>query len=97
MNLAACGNGMKLIGFAAVMLIAGCAASGPGASPDPKVDEYKAEIGRLKARLAVEVAERQRIQRAALRREETLRRQLDAMKSIERDILERDDRQTETR
>jgi hypothetical protein len=88
---------MKPIALAAVILMSGCAAGGPGASPDPRVDEYRAEIGRLKARLAAEVAERQRITRAALRREETLRRQLDAMKSIERGILERDDRRTETR
>ena len=90
---------MKLIALAAVILIAGCATSGPGADAgaDPKLDEYKAEIGRLKARLAAEVAERQRIARAAARREEALRRQLDAMKSIERGILERDDRRTETR
>ena len=90
---------MKLIALAAVILMAGCATSGPGADAagDPKVDEYKAEIGRLRARLAAEVAERQRITRAAARREEALRRQLDAMKSIERGILERDDRRTETR
>ena len=88
---------MKLIALAAVILIAGCATSGPWAGADPNVDEYKAEIGRLRARLAAEVAERQRITRAASRREETLRRQLDAMKSIERGILERDDRRTETR
>jgi hypothetical protein len=88
---------MKLIVLAAVFLMSGCAAGGPGAAADPKVDEYKAEIGRLRARLAAEAAERQRIMRAALRREETLRRQLDAMKSIERDILDRDDRRTETR
>jgi hypothetical protein len=88
---------MKPIALAAVILMSGCAAGGPGTSADPKVDEYKAEIGRLKARLAAEVAERQRITRAALQREETLRRQLDAMKSIERAILERDDRRTETR
>jgi len=55
-------------------------------------------VARLNGQLAAEVAERQRITRAAARREDALRRQLDAMKAIERGILERDDRmQTETR
>jgi len=87
---------MKLIALAAAVLVAGCAAGGP--SPDSRAEEYRAEIVRLKAQLAAEVAERQRLSRAAARREDTLRRQLDAMKSIERGILERDERlRTETR
>jgi outer membrane murein-binding lipoprotein Lpp len=87
---------MKLIALAAVILLSGCAAA--GTSVDPRFDEYKAEINRLNAQLAAETAERQRITRAAARREEMLRRQLDAMKSIERGILEREDRmRTETR
>jgi len=48
--------------------------------------------------LAAETAERQRSARAASRREESLRRQLEAMKSIERGILEREERmRTEAR
>jgi len=86
---------MKLIVMAAAVVLSGCA-SAPWA--DPRVEEYQAEINRLNAQLAAETAERQRITRAAARREETLRRQLDAMKSIERGILEREDRiRTETR
>jgi hypothetical protein len=86
---------MKLIALAAAVVLSGCA-SGPWA--DPRVEEYKAEIDRLTAQLAAETAERQRLARAAARREEMLRRQLDAMKSIERGILEREDRtRTETR
>ena len=86
---------MKLIALAAAAVLSGCA-SGPWA--DPRIEEYQAEISRLNAQLAAEAAERQRITRAAARREETLKRQLDAMKSIERGILERDDRtRTETR
>lgn len=88
---------MKLTSLmVAVLLVAGCAAGAPWS--DRRVDEYKAEISRLNVQLAAEVAERQRLTRAASRREEALRRQLDAMKSIERGILERDDRmRTETR
>jgi outer membrane murein-binding lipoprotein Lpp len=96
MRHAACGGRMKLIAFAAAVVLAGCASDGPWA--DPRIEEYKAEINRLNAQLAAEAAERQRITRAAARREETLKRQLDAMKSIERGILEREDRtRTETR
>jgi len=47
----------------------------------------------LRAQLAAEAAERQKLVRAASRREEELRRQLDAMKSIERGILDRDEGQ----
>ncbi|MBC7802661.1 MAG: hypothetical protein H7Y16_02200, partial [Candidatus Parcubacteria bacterium] len=55
-------------------------------------------VQRLNALLAAEVAERQRVTRVAARREEALRRQLEAIKAIERGILEREDRaRTETR
>jgi hypothetical protein len=95
MKRAACGGGIKLIALAAAAVLCGCA-SGPWA--DPRIEEYQAEINRLNAQLAAEAAERQRIARAAARREEMLKRQLEAMKSIERGILERDDRtRTETR
>ena len=72
------------------ILLAGCAANPPVAKAP--VDECRAEVERLSALLAAEVAERQRVTRTATRREETLRRQLDAMKAIERGILEREDR-----
>ena len=86
---------MKLIALVAAVVLSGCA-SGPWA--DPRIEEYQAEINRLNAQLAAETAERQRITRAAARREETLKRQLEAMKSIERGILEREDRtRTEAR
>ena len=81
---------MRLIALAAVVLLSGCAAGGPWVGN--KADGSKAEIDRLNAQLAAEVAERHRVTRAASRREEALRRQLDAMKSIERGILEREDR-----
>ena len=97
---------MKTFFLVAAILLAGCAASPPAvtrpaasppSAPAP-IAECKAEVDRLTALLAAEVAERQRLTRAAARREESLRRQLDAMKSIERGILERDDRtQTEAR
>jgi hypothetical protein len=88
-----------------VFLAAGCAGGlpanhAPAASRAPvaPIDECRAEIDRLNARLAAEVAERQRLLRAAGKREETLKRQLEAMKSIERGILEREERvRTETR
>ena len=87
---------MKRIALVAVVVLAGCAASGPW--EDPRVEEYKAEITRLNAQLAAEGAERQRITRDARRREERLKRQLEAMKSIERGILERENQtQLETR
>ena len=86
---------MKLIALVAAVVLSGCA-SGPWA--DPRIEEYQAEINRLNAQLAAEAAERQRITRTAARREETLKRQLDAMKSIERGILERENQtRTETR
>jgi hypothetical protein len=81
--------------FAAILL-AGCAASPQVATAPP--GDCRAEVERLSALLAAETAERQRVTRAAARREETLRRQLNAMKAIERGILEREDRvRSETR
>jgi outer membrane murein-binding lipoprotein Lpp len=89
----------RLVALMAVVLLAGCAAGGPSAGAKPQ--DCRAEVEQLKAQLAAESAERQRLARAvstASRREETLRKQLDAMKSIERGILEREDRlSTETR
>ena len=82
--------------LAASLLLAGCAASLPEARAP--VEDCRADVARLNQLLADEAAERQRAARAAARREESLRRQLDAMKSIERGILEREDRmRTETR
>ena len=77
--------------------------AGPGpvaiAAPVPAAaGSCTAEVARLSALLAAETAERQRLARNAARREEALRRQLDAMKAIERGILEREDRmRTEAR
>jgi hypothetical protein len=91
---------MRRIALIAAVLLAGCASTGPAPmpSPPPVAAACKAEIDRLNAQLAAEIAERQKMTRAASRREETLRRQLEAMKSIERGILEREDRmRTETR
>ena len=86
---------MRLLAFAIAVLLAGCAAI-PGT--DAAVADCGAEVERLNALLAAEIAERQRVTRAATRREETLRKQLDAMKSIERGILEREERvRAETR
>jgi IS5 family transposase len=87
---------MRAFVLAAAILLSGCAASLPVTRAP--IGDCKAEVERLTALLAAEVAERQRVTRAASRREEALRRQLDAMKSIERGILEREDRmRTETR
>jgi len=47
---------------------------------------------RLAALLAAQVAERQRIARAGVRREGALRNQIEALKSIERGVLEREER-----
>lgn len=81
--------------LAAGALLAGCASN-----PDARISaaDCNAEVERLNAQLAAEIAERQRSTRAATRREDALRKQLDAMKSIERGILEREDRaRAETR
>src|SRR4051812_27565928 len=65
----------------------------PSAAASVPADSCKADVARLRAQLAAETAERQRLVRAASRREEELRRQLEAMKSIERGILDRDEGQ----
>lgn len=81
----------------AALLLGGCAADGTiapvaaTATSSEPADSCKAEVARLQARLAAETAERQKLARAAKGREEELRRQLDAMKSIERGILDRDE------
>ena len=80
---------MRAAAMAMSLLLAGCAAN-PG--PRSAVEECRAEVARLNAQLAAEVAERQRLSRNAARREDALRRQLEAMKAIERGILEREDR-----
>jgi hypothetical protein len=101
-------------GFAVLALLAGCASqpaapeAAPGSTRAPGTptasaasrppQDCRAEVARLQAQLASESAERQRLLRAAKGREDTLRRQLDAMKSIERGILEREERtKSETR
>lgn len=97
---------MKRAALFAAILLAGCAANPPVANPpaasapaaSAPLGECRAEVARLSARLAAETAEHQRATRAAARREETLRRQLNAMKAIERGILEREERvRSETR
>jgi hypothetical protein len=67
------------------LLAAGCAALEPAVDCRPQLDKVNAQ-------LEAEVAERERVVRAAARREEALRKQLDALKSIERGILEREER-----
>jgi len=87
----------RILACAVALLLAGCATN-PGPGAPTSAAECGPEVERLNAQLAAEIAERQRIARAATRREEALRRQLNAMKSIERGILEREDRaRTETR
>ena len=85
-----------------IALLAGCtameparempAARLPAAQAPRDCRPETAELERLSAQLAAEVAERQRVVRAAARREETLKKQLDALKAIERGILEREER-----
>ena len=86
----------------AAALISGCAATEPARDgqrlrlpaaqlPPPQAD-CRPELEKVNAQLAAEVAERQRLVRAAARREESLRKQLDALKAIEREILEREER-----
>jgi len=72
------------------ILLAGCAAQPPLAGAP--ADKCSARVARLNARLEAQTAEQQRLTRAAARREEALRRQLEAMKEIERGIMEREDR-----
>lgn len=83
-------------------LLAGCATLEPVSEAKHArrlpVDECRPELERANAQLAAEVAERQRALRAAARREENLRKQLDALKAIERGIVEREERmQTQAR
>ena len=85
---------MKALVLAIALLLAGCAAN-PG--PRATVESCSAEVERLSALLAAETSERQRLARAATRREEVLRRQLEAMKSVERGILERERVRSEPR
>jgi outer membrane murein-binding lipoprotein Lpp len=88
-------NPMQAAILAAALLLAGCADLPVANAP---LDQCKADVARLNEQLAAQAAERQRSTRAAARREESLRRQLDAMKSIVRGILEREDRmRTEAR
>jgi uncharacterized protein involved in exopolysaccharide biosynthesis len=75
---------MKRIVLAAALL-QGCAAS-------PALEQCGAQVDELRGRLAAESTEHRRQLRAAGRREEALRQQLEAMKSIERGILEREGR-----
>jgi hypothetical protein len=97
-----------VLATAALACTAGCAGlGGAPAAPEPiakprvadmSADQCSSEVARLQARLAAETAERHKVTRAAQRREDTLRKQLEAMKSIERGILERDERiRTEAR
>lgn len=90
----------------ALAMLAGCASvEQPGDAPflrlpaaQVPVSDCRPELDKVNAQLAAEVAERQRIVRAAARREEVLRKQLDALKAIERSILEREERmQTQAR
>ena len=85
---------MKALVLAIALLLAGCVAN-PG--PRATLESCSAEVERLSALLAAETSERQRLARAATRREEVLRRQLEAMKSIERGILERERVRSEPR
>ena len=85
----------RVLVLAIGVLLAGCAAN-RGAKT--AAADCSAEVDRLNALLAAEISERQRTARSATRREEALRKQLEAMKSIERGILEREDRvRAETR
>jgi hypothetical protein len=93
----------------ALALLGGCASVEPPGGDAPllrlppaqvpmPVADCRPELDKVNAQLAAEVAERQRIVRAAARREEVLRKQLDALKAIERSILEREERmQTQAR
>ena len=87
---------MRRAALFAAILLAGCAANPQVATAPP--GECRADVERLRALLAAETAERQRVTRAAARREEALRMQLNALKAIERGILEREERvRSETR
>ena len=80
----------RLIALLAAALLAGCAAF--GSHPVASADACRPEVDRLNALLAAEMAERQKMLRVAHSREEALRRQIEALKSIERDILNREER-----
>jgi len=96
----------RAFGWSLALLLCGCASNAPVApgaagapgAPSasvaerrPAADACSDEVARLKGLLAAETAERQKLVRAASRREETLRRQLEEMKAIERGILDRDE------
>ena len=86
---------MRILPAVAAALLAGCANLPLANAP---LEQCRAETASLNAQLATAIAERERVTRTASRREEALRRQLDALKAIERSILERDDRvRSETR
>jgi flagellar motility protein MotE (MotC chaperone) len=80
----------------AVLLLAACASNAPRqAAPVREAGELgqcRAELARLQGELAAEIAEQRKLTRASREREAALRRQLEAMKSIERGILERENR-----
>ena len=82
--------------IASLLLLAGCASDGllgtSSGQDMTKLDQCRADVAQLQGQLAAEIAERQKLARAARAREDSLRRQLEAMKSIERGILEREDR-----
>lgn len=87
---------MRIFLLFAGTLLAGCA-SNPFVAQS-SLEQCSAQVASLNAQLTAQSAERERAGRAAARREETLRRQLEAMKAIERGILEREDRvRSETR
>ena len=93
---------VRSISAMSALFLAGCAANPQQAAVSNSSADAEASckplVAQLQAQLAAEQAERQRLVRAAARREETLRKQLEAMKSIERGILEREDRmRTEAR
>jgi hypothetical protein len=94
---------MRVAAGLLLALLAGCAALEPAGAPPPSprlpaaqvpaaAVDCRPQLDKMNAQLEAEVAERQRVVRAAARREEALRKQLDALKSIERGILEREER-----
>jgi len=99
---------LKPQGLVLMAMLTGCTAMQPASerpsAPPPAAQAPRdcrpetAEVERLNAQLAAEVAERQRAARTAARREEALKKQLDALKAIERGILDREERmQTQAR
>ena len=89
-------NAKAVLLAAALISPAGCASNAPqDGAPRPDgggLEQCRADVARLQGQLDAEVAERQKLVRAARAREDALKRQLEAMKSIERGILEREDR-----